>query len=435
MKLEACLSIGDLRRMARLRLPRIVFEMIESGVADEYGLARNEAAFRQFQLLPRYLGEIQSRDQSTVLFGQRFASPFGIGPTGFAGLARPGADVILAEAAQSADIPFIVSGAGAAPLTVLASKARQHLWYHLYPAKEDAITLDIVSRAEDAGIETLVLTVDNPVYPLRERDTRNGFSLPLRLRLPILLEALTHPGWIAEYLRHGGMPMMDTWSRYAPAGASPGEVAAFFRSQSPSIQTWRSVQALRNRWPGKFVIKGIQHPDDARRAADLGIDGIIVSNHGGKSFDPLPSPLVTLPMVKAAVGGRVPVMLDSGIRRGSDIAIARCLGADFTFVGRPTLYGVAAAGRSGANLAIQILAREVDHTLAMIGCSRFVELGPRYLLRDGVSVQTPRVDPFTAPVTVTGGKALPDRQQDDLKDSNDSMKPRCITPGVRYVES
>jgi isopentenyl diphosphate isomerase/L-lactate dehydrogenase-like FMN-dependent dehydrogenase len=409
MKLDQCLNIGDLRVMARRRLPRIVFELIESGVADEYGLTRNEAAFRRYQFLPRYLGDIQMRDQSTELFGQRFANPFGIGPTGFAGLVRPGADVMLAEAATNANIPFIVSGAGAAPLTLLSSKAPKHLWYHLYAAKDERITADVVSRAKDAGISKLVLTVDNPVFPLRERDTRNGFSLPLKLRLSILLEALTHPGWIAEYLSHGGMPMMDTWSRYAPAGANAGEVAAFFRSQSPSIQTWRSVQALRRDWPGTFILKGIQHPDDARRAVESGIDGIIVSNHGAKSFDPLPSPLDTLPMVKAAVQGRVPVMLDSGIRRGSDIAIARCLGADFTFVGRPTLYGVAAAGKDGVDRAINMLAREIDHTLAMIGCPRFAGLGSQCLLRDGASIQGVQADTLaTTSVSATDNTFPPE---------------------------
>jgi L-lactate dehydrogenase (cytochrome)/(S)-mandelate dehydrogenase len=174
---------------------------------------------------------------------------------------------------------------------------------------------------------------------------------------------------------------MDTWARYAPAGASPGEVGAFFRSQSPSIQTWRDLERLRVAWPGRFVLKGIQHPDDARRAADLGVDAVIVSNHGGKSFDALPSPVDTLPAVKAALAGRIPVMMDSGIRRGADIVIALCLGADFVFVGRSTLYGVAAAGEAGAARAITILRDEIDLTLAMIGCGAVDALGPSFLFR------------------------------------------------------
>lgn len=381
--LQSALSIQDLRRLARRRLPRILFELIESGVEDERGVAWNEAAFRQFRLLPRYLRDIAERDQSIELMGQRYDSPFGIGPTGFAALLRRGADGMLAESARTANIPFIVSGASAAPIEEIARTGPDHIWYHLYPAKHGHITEDIVSRVIDAGIKTLVLTVDNPVYPKRERDIRNGFSLPLRLRLRTVIEALKHPAWVLEYLRHGGMPMMDTWARHAGEGKNAGEVAAFFRSQSPSVQTWRELDAIRRRWPGRFVLKGVQHPADARRAVDAGVDGLIVSNHGGKSFDPLPSPLETLPAVKAAVGNKVPVMLDSGIRRGSDMLIARCLGADFLFVGRATLYGVVAAARPGADRAVAILRDEVDMSLAMVGCPRFADLNSDFLLGPG----------------------------------------------------
>lgn len=403
--LKAALSIDDLRRLARRRLPRMLFEVIESGVEDERGVLWNEAAFRQFRLMPRYLGDIATRDQGMTLLGKHYDSPFGIGPTGFAALLRPGADVMLAQAAQAARIPFVISGASGMPIEQVARVGPDHIWYHLYPARDPAITAGIVQRVQDAGIQTLVLTVDNPVFPKRERDTRNGFRLPLRLSLAMLLEALRHPAWVAQYLRHGGMPMMDTWARYAPPGSDAGQVAAFFRSQSPSIQTWRDLEALRRRWPGRFILKGVQHPDDARRAVDAGIDGLVVSNHGGKSFDRLPSPLETLPAVKQAVAGRVPVMFDSGVRRGSDIVIARCLGADFVFVGRATLYGVIAGGRAGADRALEILREEVDLSLAMIGCPRFVDLHGGFLLGPGhppavgplLHDDSPRPDPLSHP--------------------------------------
>jgi L-lactate dehydrogenase (cytochrome)/(S)-mandelate dehydrogenase len=381
--LQSALSIRDLRQLARQRLPRMLFELIESGVEDERGVAWNEAAFNQFRLLPRYLCDIANRDQTVDLMGTRYDSPFGIGPTGFAALLRRGADVMLAEAARAANVPFVVSGASATPIEEIARTGPDHIWYHIYPAKDGQITEEILGRVLDVGIRTLVLTVDNPVYPKRERDIRNGFTLPLRLSVGTLLDAMRHPAWAIEYIRHGGMPMMDTWARHAGKGKSAGEVAAFFRSQSPSLQTWRELDSLRRRWPGKFVLKGLQHPDDARRAVEAGIDGLVVSNHGGKSFDPLPSPLETLPAIKAAVRGAVPVMLDSGIRRGSDMMIARCLGADFLFVGRATLYGVVAGGRPGADRALAILRNEIDMSQAMIGCARFGDLDENFLIGPG----------------------------------------------------
>jgi hypothetical protein len=223
----------------------------------------------------------------------------------------------------------------------------------------------------------------------KEERRRNGFALPLKLRPSILAEMLLHPAWILEYLRAGGLPTMGVWQRYAPAGATPAEVGAFFRTQSPSIQTWRELAHLRSLWPGIFVIKGIQHPDDALRAVECGFDGIIVSNHGGKVFDALPSPLETLPAVRAAVPRTIPVMMDSGVRRGTDILIARALGADFVFVGRATLYGVVAGGEAGADRAVALLADEVHRALAMIGCPRAADLDGGFLF----SERTARPDP------------------------------------------
>jgi isopentenyl diphosphate isomerase/L-lactate dehydrogenase-like FMN-dependent dehydrogenase len=380
MTLSDALSIGDLRQMARRRLPRLLFELIESGVEDERGLVHNRAAFENFRFLPRYLVDVSDCRQETELWGTRYASSFGFAPTGFAGLLRPGSELMLARAAAASNLPMILSGASIASMEQVAQAAPYNAWYHLYPAREGRITEDLVRRAGDAGFATLVLTVDNPVYPKRERDTRNGFTHPMRLRLGTILEALTHPGWVIDYVRSGGMPRMENWAAYLPAGASGGDVATFFRSQSPCVQTWRDVAALRRQWRGRLVLKGIQHPDDAVRAVEAGIDGIIVSNHGGKSFDALPSPLETLPMIRRAVGDAIVLMLDSGIRRGSDILIARCLGAQFTFVGRAALYGVVAGAEAGAQRVIDILRQEIGLSLALIGCTDIADLSLANLL-------------------------------------------------------
>jgi isopentenyl diphosphate isomerase/L-lactate dehydrogenase-like FMN-dependent dehydrogenase len=384
MKLDRAQSISDLRLLAKKRLPKILFELIESGVEDETSLIRNRAAFARYTFLPRYLGDITVRDQSSTLFGHTYRSPFGIAPTGFAGLMRRGIDEALATGAAAAGIPFILSGASVASIEAIAKLAPETTWAHIYPAKDGAITERTIDRNAAAGVETLVLTVDNPVFPKRERDNRNGFTLPLRLPLPIIVEALRHPAWLREYLA-GGMPMMQSWHDYAPEGATAAQVAAFFRSQSPSIQDWRSIARMRERWRGRFVLKGIQHPDDATRAIDAGVDGIVVSNHGGKSFDSLPSPLATLPGIRLAVRHRIPVMMDSGIRRGSEILIAKALGADFVFVGRATLYGAVAGGRVGVDRAIAILKQEIDMSLAMIGAQCVAALDSSWLLPDGAS--------------------------------------------------
>lgn len=355
MRPEEALSIADLRAAARRRLPHVLFEVIESGVEDARGVGRNEQAFHAWRLMPRYLVDVTRRDQSVVLFGRQYRAPFGIGPTGFAGLLRPDAEGLLADAATAAGVPFVLSGASIPSIERAAARARENTWCHLYPARDEAITMDQVRRARDAGLSTLVLTVDNPVFPKREQDARAGFRLPFRPTLRLVLDLLAHPAWFAGFLRSGGLPAMETWAPYAPAGARPAQVAAFFRSQSPTVVTWDLVERIRAAWTGEVILKGIQHPADAVAAREAGVDAVIVSNHGAKSYDALPAPLDSLPAVRAAVGHAYPVLYDGGIRRGSDILVALALGATFCFVGRAALYGVAAFGRAGADRALDIL--------------------------------------------------------------------------------
>src|SRR5579883_1245448 len=230
MKIDAAVNIEDLRRMARRRLPRIAFDYIEGGVEDERCLARNESAFARYPLLPRYLVDIAHRDVSTTLFDRRYALPFGIAPTGLAGLFRAGADLMLAEAAAAANIPFVMSGAATASMEAAARVAPAHAWYQLYCARDPKISEDMIRRARDAGLAALVLTVDIPINAKRERNLRNGFGLPPRLTARTIAEALTHPGWIAEYLRHG-RPRFENWAPYVGNGGDPN---LFFAAQSPA---------------------------------------------------------------------------------------------------------------------------------------------------------------------------------------------------------
>jgi (S)-mandelate dehydrogenase len=391
MRVDQAVNIKDLHRMAKRRLPKVAFDFIEGGLEDERGLDRNTAAFHKHHLLPRYLVDVSKRDQSATIFGQTFSSPFGISPTGSAGLFRRGADMMLAETAREANIPYIMSGASNDTIEDAARVAPKNAWYQLYAARDGKISDDLIKRTADAGLSTLVLTVDVPVHSKRERNTRNGFAnirgnwlqAALSLKPSLLAEAMTHPGWVIEYIRHGGTPALGNWLLYLANGASAEETVKFNRSMVPAhAQTWHDLERYRRLFPRNLVVKGIMDPRDAVRAADLGCDGIIVSNHGARQLDQAPASLDVLPAVKRAVGDRMTVMLDSGVRRGADIVIALCLGAQFCFFGRPTLYGAVAGGLPGVKKAVDIFRGEIDLVMGQIGCPSLNELGPDFLWTD-----------------------------------------------------
>jgi L-lactate dehydrogenase (cytochrome)/(S)-mandelate dehydrogenase len=353
-------------------------------------LATNAAGFLKYHLLPKYLVDVSARDQSTDLFGQTFASPFGFGPTGTMGLFRPGSELMLAQAAAEADVPYVMSGGSNASLEDAAKIAPKNTWYQLYAARDTAICEDLIKRSGDAGLGALMVTVDVPVRTRRERNIRNGFSYTHRLKASILLEALTHPGWIIDYLRNGGVPPLANWVKYAPAGADAVGVADFFNTQVPApAQTFRELETYRKMWPRTLIVKGIMDPEDAVRAADLGVDGILVSNHGGRQLDRAAAPIDMFPEINAAVGDRVTLMLDSGIRRGSDVLVALCLGAKFVFLGRPGLYAVSACGLEGARHLIEILRAEIDLTMGQMGCPTIADLSADRVRRRDVAVATP----------------------------------------------
>jgi (S)-mandelate dehydrogenase len=380
-KLDRAVNIDDLRRLARRRLPRILFDFIEGGADDEVGLATNEEAFRRRRLVPRYFIDTSARHQRTRLFDREYASPFGIAPTGLAGAFYPDAELHLARAAAATNIPYVMSGASNASMEQAAKLAPDNLWYQIYGARDRSIAADLVRRAGDCGLRTIVVTADVPVASNRERNRRNGFGRPLRLGLGTVLESLLHPQWLLEYVRRGGLPVMGNWAPYARAGAGANEVADKFAEQTPDAsQTWQDLAAIRRLWPHKLVVKGLLHPEDARIAVGIGIDGIIVSNHGGSQLDLAPSPVDMLAPIRAAVGKKPALLLDSGVRRGADIAVALCLGADFVLTGRATLYGTVAGGTPGAKKAIAILQRELDLILGQLGCTDLAALGPHMLL-------------------------------------------------------
>ncbi|MDH3702201.1 MAG: alpha-hydroxy-acid oxidizing protein [Alphaproteobacteria bacterium] len=391
MDIESAINFEDLRKLAKKRLPKVVYDFIEGGADDEDGLVRNEDAFRSRPLVPRYLVDIETRDQSTQLFGRTYSSPFGIAPTGGIGNYRRGGDMMLATAARDANIPFIMSGAATAPMEELAEVAPEHGWYQLYAAKDPAISEDMIRRAADLGLSTLVITVDVPVGSNRERNKRNGFGRPLKLSLASKLDALRRPYWFKDYMRHG-IARLSNWEAYVEPGADADTLATFMSSQIHATLTWSDIEKFRKLWPRNLVLKGIMRPDDALRAAEIGVDGLMVSNHGARQLDRAPSPLDVLPAIDAAVGERMTLMLDGGVRRGSDVLIALCFGAKFVFLGRPTLYGAIAGGMPGAAKAAAILRQEIDTVMAQIGCPSLDQLGPDFMLWDEDDLRRNRRD-------------------------------------------
>lgn len=367
MRLSQTLNIADLRAIACNRLPRVIFDYIDGGVEDEDGLARNLAAFERVRIVPRYLIDIAERSQATTLFGQRYAHPFGIAPTGLANLSWPGADAALARTATGADIPFVLSTAATTSIEEAAEAAPDHFWFQLYATIDLDIRADLLRRAEEAGAKALMVTVDIPLASKRERDIRNNFILPLRPNVTMGLDAVTHPHWALQLLRHG-VPKLEVLAPYAGKKAGAQSLAAYVASQMTQSLTWDDIKALRKAWRGPLVIKGILSASDAQEAARLGVDGIVISNHGGRQLDAAPAPIEVLSAIREAVGEDLALMLDSGVRRGADIAKALALGADFVFVGRATLYGVAAGGEAGARRALTLLTDELDRCLGQIGC-------------------------------------------------------------------
>ncbi|MFL5256021.1 MAG: alpha-hydroxy acid oxidase [Rhodopila sp.] len=380
-RIDNAINIDDLKRMAKRRLPKIMFDFIEGGVDDEVGLQTNANAFRNIRLVPRYYTDTGKREQRATLFGRTYASPFGIAPTGMAGAFRRDAELYLAQTAKEADIPYLMSGASNASMEQGAKLAGKNLWYQIYGARNRKVAADLVKRAIDCGLTTIAVTCDVPVSSNRERNRRNGFVRPLRMTLPTILEAMLHPAWVINYYRSGGLPMLGNWQPYADAGATPDQVADLFATQTPDAsQTWADLEAIRNAWPGKLLLKGVMHPEDARIAIGIGVDGLIVSNHGARQLDMMPSPLEVLPMIRAAVGPDVPLLLDSGVRRGSDVIAALCMGADFVLTGRATLYGATAGGLAGVKKAVCILQREIDLVMGQLGAVNLAALGPHFLL-------------------------------------------------------
>ncbi len=369
-------TVDYLRRRARRRVPRFAFEYGDGGSGkDDAGIRRNWAAFDAIELVPRY-GVMPALPPCDIeLFGRRYAAPIGIAPMGGPAIVWPGADLHLARAAQRARIPYVLGTVGGATIERIAEIAPDVFWFQLYRlAKNDhAIGVDLVRRAAAAGCHTLVLTIDVPVRTTRPREAVTGLAGSFRFDHNIAMQIARSPAWAIALWKYG-IPGFDNLRPYADKSASLQEVIAFTRREMGGAFTWEEIAKYRDRWKGRFVLKGVMHPQDAERSVSLGADGIIVSNHGGRQIEALPAAIDVLPAVVRQVGGRATVMMDSGVRSGSDVARACALGAAGAFAGKAFLWGLGALGEEGPGHVIDLLIQETQAALGQVGAHGLDEL-------------------------------------------------------------
>jgi (S)-mandelate dehydrogenase len=381
MAVASALNIEALRQLARRRLPRFVYDYIEGGAEDEVTLRRNREVFEHVQFRPRTLVDASKPSARRSIFGIESAMPAAVGPTGLAGLCWVNGDLALARASAAYGVPFVLSAAAMNPIDeVRKAVPDARLWFQSYVFKDRAISDGMMRRAADAGYEALVLTTDVPVSGKRERDFRNGFKQPIALTWSARLDILLHPRWLLTVARH--QPRLVNVERELE-GKLKGDV--LFPSLFDPGVVWDDLARVREKWPRKLLVKGILRAEDAVRAVELGADGVVVSNHGGRQLDGAPSALEVLPDVVRAIGGRATILVDGGIRRGSDIAKAIALGADGVHLGRAPLYGLAAAGERGVEKALSLLGEELHRCLALLGCPRLAEIDASF-----VTFATPR---------------------------------------------
>jgi L-lactate dehydrogenase (cytochrome) len=375
------LSLNDFEEAARRRLPPMLYNYICEGVETNAALRHNRSVFSDYALVPRVLMDVSARSQAVTLFEHRYAAPFGIAPMGGTGVCAYRGDLALGCAATAANIPMVVSAASVIPLEEI-QRACPHAWFQAYlPADHDRIE-PMVDRVAAANFRTLVLTADVPVGSNREHYVRSGFSIPLRPSARLIWQGATHPAWLfgtaLKTIANHGMPLFENMD------ATPGP--PFLSRLSTRVLgrrdalSWKSVELIRRRWQGNFVLKGILSSEDARIARESGVDGIIVSNHGGRQLDTATAALRVLPQIVEQAKG-MKVILDGGIRRGTDVLKALALGADFVLVGRPFLYAAVAGGDPFVRHAIGLLKEEVDRDMALLGVRDIDSVSPEALVR------------------------------------------------------
>ncbi|MFE2995737.1 alpha-hydroxy acid oxidase [Nocardia sp. NPDC059246] len=380
--MQDAVNVDDFQRLARKRLPRPVFDTLEGGAGDEVSLRRNRSAFDRIEFRPRPLVDVAKRDLSTTVLGEHLSMPIMLAPTGAGRVARSGAELAVARAAARADAVYMQSTVTAFPLEDVAACTSAKLWFQLYLPRTPEETADLLRRVKAAGYRTLSITIDTAVFGNRERDARNKLLSRPPWHPQMLATGLTRPAWAMDFLRGNFGP----WRPGGRSRLSLEQTRETIMSSSYSV-TWDDIELVRSLWDGPLLVKGLMRGDECDRLVAAGVDGVVVSNHGGRQLDGVPATVDVLSEVVDAAAGRLEVFLDGGIRRGNDVAKALCLGAAGVFVGRPYLYGLAAGGEEGVVRVIELLRAELDRAMALLGAATIADLDSS--LVSGARVTTP----------------------------------------------
>lgn len=371
-------SVEALQAKARKRMPGFAYDYLSGGCFSEINLARNTNEIRDVQLKPYYLRDYQGATQETVLFGKTYAAPFGIAPIGLQGLIWPRSCEFLAAAAKAHNIPFVLSTVSTASIEDISEITQGEAWFQLYHPAETELRDKLLERAAASGYRVLVLLADTPTFAYRPKEIRNGLSIPPRMTLRNIMQMCTHPTWSFSQL-FAGAPEFKTMKQYIPKGLNMKHLGLFMNKTFSGRLTEDKIKAIRDKWKGKIVIKGINNAEDCEKAIRLGIDGIIVSNHGGRQLDSGQSTIVPLTELAKNYKGKITLMMDSGIRSGPDIAAALASGAEFAFLGRTPMYGIGALGENGGDHTLTMLKRQLQQVMEQVACEKVADF-PHHLL-------------------------------------------------------
>lgn len=378
-RLRKSVSVADMRRIARRRVPRGVFDYVDGGAEDERTLRANSAGFAEIGFRPRVLRDVAEVDPSTTLLGRHLPLPMVFSPTGFTRILWPEGELAVARAADRAGLPYSLSTLGTRSIEEVAAVNAGAKWFQVYVWRDRGLVQELVDRAGEAGYEALVLTVDNPVFGRRERDHRRGFTLPPTLGPGTLLAGALHPEWTWRFVRAEPIRFANVTGRAVGDGRDAVRLSEYIDREFDSSTSWSDLEWLRDRWNGPLVLKGVQTVDDAVLAARAGVEAVMLSNHGGRQLDSAPTPISLVAPVTDAVGDSVEVICDGGVRRGSDIVKAVALGARAVGVGRAYLYALGAAGERGVDHLVDLFTADVKRTMALLGVTKVGDLSPEYV--------------------------------------------------------